>query len=211
MTKRLFESPLTPNEEYWAGFIHADGTISQNNTNMRFAQKDIEPVKEFLLFLGQESKISHTSRISNFGLNEMYSASTSKGVGGLRQLGIKTEVTPLLYKSKHFWRGMIDGDGHVSLPLVGETPIPRVMLCGDERDMFAFSRWCAELFRYQGPRPYRQKTGVWYVGLGAGKARLLGLYLYLGEYSAVTRKSKIAISFTEVTTRTNAKIVGQVA
>jgi hypothetical protein len=202
--RKMFELPLTPDEEYWAGFIHADGSISRALNCTRFAQKDEGPVRALHSFLKLDTKVFFTSRISNFGRNEMYSLATSKVTKQLIALGIKEEPAAFLYNSRHFWRGMIDGDGTVIIPGDG---YPRIMLCGNYDDMWAFSNWCARLFKYQGPKLYRQKTGVWYVGIGSGKAILLGEYLYRDTFSAVSRKSEVALSFQDLPINHRAKMV----
>lgn len=203
-----FTLPLTPDEEYWAGFIHADGSISAERGVTRFAQKDLEPVKALHQFLDLKTKIYFSSRFSNFGLNEMHSISVSAITANLQALGVKGQPVPSLYSSRHFWRGMIDGDGTVVLP---SHRYPRVILCGAYDDIWEFSHWCARLFGYQGPKPYKQKTGVWYAGLGSGKAMLLGLHLYQDAFSAVPRKRDVALSFKNLPINHRANLIGEVA
>lgn len=204
-TRQRFDLPLTPEEEYWAGFLHADGTISEKRNCVRFGQKDRCTVEAFHAFMGLKNKVYFSSKTSNFGPNPMYTAAAFGMSRRLLDLGIKRAPVDFLYESRHFWRGMIDGDGTVVLP---SHNYPRIILCGNHDDIVAFSNWCARLFCYKGPKPYRHKSGTWYAGLGSGKAMLLGEYLYDGEYSAVPRKSSVALSFRDLTINHRAQISG---
>lgn len=205
-SRKMFEPPLTAEEQYWAGLIHADGSISRVCNSMRFAQKDEAPVRAFLDFLGQDSKISVVDRVSNFGRNVMYSATTSKGAAQLREMGVKGVPCQYLLNSKHFWRGMIDGDGSVA---VSKNSYPNIQLCGSLSNVTLFSEWCAKVLGYRGPSLHQHKvTGVWYTALGAGKAKVLGLYLYENEYSVIIGKRTRALSFRACTINTKAAVVG---
>lgn len=161
-------------------------------------------VEEFLKFLGQDSKISHTQTETTFGRFESYSASSMRGVPGLVALGIKSDPAPDLYTSRHFWRGMVDGDGSV---FVTGRGLPTVSLCGDIKDVEAFSRWVGGLFGYDGPKVSDLKRNCWIAGVGGGRGRALGVYLYAGSYSAVLRKSQAALAFEALRFRTSTRLL----
>lgn len=184
---------ISPLDAYWSGYIHADGTIQEGK--LRFAQKDIDPVLEFVKYCGGTGTVSRTDRTTNFGHNVMHTAYSPHG-SKFSNLGVKAQPVPELLKDKHFWRGMIDGDGTVNYMLGG---YPRIMLCGTHHIIHSFSDWCSTIFGTKGPKPHMQKTGTWYAGLGGGKARALGLHLYDGEYSANKAKSEVALSFAAYT------------
>jgi hypothetical protein len=195
--KTLFSSPLTPDELYWAGMIHADGSIDQRYLRLRLAQKERYVIEEFLRFLGQDTKISYSDRVSNYGRNEIYSmnsvAAHRASVYNLVELGVKGQPVTELYASRHFWRGLIDGDGSVYVRPDGHA---FVGLCTGRRvDAEAMSAWVASLFNYRGPGISVHTNGGLYVRVGAGKARALGVYLYKDSYSAVPRKRDAALSF----------------
>lgn len=193
--KQLFTHPLTPDELYWAGLIHADGCIEKGSSlRVVLVQKERYMLEEFLRFLGQDSKISFTAGFTPFGYSESYRA---RGVGigrALTDLGVKTEPCPELYASRHFWRGMVDGDGSVKTNSDGTKPA--VWLCsGKQRDIFAFCSWIAALFDYEGPKPYQAGPNKWYAYVGHARGRTLGLYLYKNSYSALPRKRDTALAF----------------
>lgn len=207
--KTLFSSPLTPDELYWCGLIHADGSIDPKKLWIRMAQKERHVVEQFLAFLGQETKISYVDRTTNYGRNEMYSAGSlvkhRDAAARLLALGVKGDPAPELYASRHFWRGLIDGDGTIR---VSNRGYAWVSLCtGRPADAAAFAAWVAALFRYRGPAISVHTNGGLYVRLGAGKARALGVYLYKDSYSAVPRKRDVALSFEGLESRTSVALI----
>lgn len=201
----LFESPLTPDELYWCGLVHADGSIRMDRMSVSLFQKDRHVVDEWLRFLGQDSRVTYVGRECGFGWSEGYGATSKVGVQQLLDLGVKGEPAPELYASRHFWRGLIDGDGSVYLNKRGQNP--QVWLCsGKPRDVAAFSAWVGGLFDYAGPKPYFGKGG-WYACVGSGKGRALAVYLYKDSYSAVPKKQDLALSFEAMTFRTTTRLL----
>lgn len=200
--KQLFAPPLTTDELYWAGLIHADGCIEKGTLRVRLVQKERFMIEEFLRFLGQTSKVSFRSGIYGFGYSEGYYA-TGVGVGqALLELGVKGEPVPELYASRHFWRGMVDGDGSVKTEKDGTRPA--IWLCsGKERDIRAFCNWIGSLFEYPGPKPYQAGPNKWYAYVSHARGRTLGLYLYKNSYSALPRKRDTALAFEANIRRTN--------
>lgn len=208
MSRPYFSLPLTEEEQYWAGFIHADGYIPKPPlARVVVSQKERHVLEEFLKFFDQQSAITVLSGTTNFGPNVGFSASTRKGVEGLRALGIKTEPVSELYASRHFWRGMVDGDGSVTLDSRG---YPVVALCSSKsRDTEAFARWVGDLFSYDGPVNLENSNHVWHVNIKAGKARALGAYLYEDSYSAVPRKRDLALTFRALDFKTKVRLIGE--
>lgn len=205
--KSLFQSPLTPDELYWCGVIHADGTIDRARMRMRLVQKDRHMLEELLKFLDQDTVISYTAREYGFGWSEGYSATTRKGVQQLLDLGVKGQPVPELYNSRHFWRGLIDGDGSVYTNKDGTKP--QVWLCsGKPGDVVAFSEWVGSLFDCPGPKPCRGRS-AWYVAVTFGKARALAVYLYKDSYSAVPRKRDAALAFEAMSFKTATQLLAR--
>lgn len=192
--KPWFDLPLTEDEAYWCGLVHADGYISRKRRYVNLTQKDRFVLEEFLRFLGQDSKITHATGRTTFGQANIYGASTTKGVAQLLELGVKGSLTTPLTSSRHFWRGMIDGDGSV---FVTGRGVPTLSLCGAQEDVEAFSTWCGKLLDCEGPAVSNTRRTCWIAGLGGSKAVQVAAHLYTDGYSAVTRKRDVALSFVE--------------
>jgi hypothetical protein len=204
--KKLFELPLTVDELYWAGLLHADGSICRTTNRVVLVQKDRHVLEEFLKFLDQNSKITYRGGNTPFGWSEGYSATTGKCGQALRAIGVKGEPVSELYASRHFWRGMVDGDGSVKTEKDGSRPA--IWLCsGKERDIRAFCEWIGSLFEYSGPKPYQAGLNKWYAYASHARGRILGLYLYRNSYSAVPSKRDTALAFETNTRRINKQLV----
>jgi hypothetical protein len=187
--KKPFAHPLSAEDLYWCGVIHADGSISRQYLRLKIGQRERHLLEEFLRFLGQDSKITHVVRQTNFGHSELYTATTRKSVVELLDLGVKSTPVTELYSSRHFWRGLIDGDGSVGI-YAGK---PSIHLCsGKLPDIAAFSSWVGSLFQTTGPKPYQNARGAWAASVGHSKAQALARYLYADSYSAVVSKSEAA-------------------
>ena len=145
----MFDLPLKEPESYWCGYLQADGGIHTRartqahwkpSTFIMFAQKEKEPVQEFINFFGGEGKARHVVQQTNYALQERYQATTSKHALRLQELGIKTDDWhESLRDNPHFWRGMIDGDGTVGWVMNGGKQYPVIGLCGSKSDMHRFS------------------------------------------------------------------------
>lgn len=145
----MFDLPLKEPEAYWCGYLQADGGIYTRartqshwkpSTSIMFGQKEQEPVQAFVDFFGGEGQVRHIERQTNFAMQTLYQASTSKHAIRLQELGIKTDDWhESLRLDPHFWRGMIDGDGSVGWVTNGGKQYPVVALCGSQSDMQRFS------------------------------------------------------------------------
>lgn len=202
----MFTLPLSSQEEYWVGYIRADGCIVRKPRGkvVIFAQKQIEPVQAFKDFIEHEGAIVRTNRTSNFGLNIMHKISSAKPAYALDNLGAKTELEPNLYTSKHFWRGLLDGDGTIMMINHYGRDYPTIAWSGSEHDMNMVSIWLGNLMNCKPPKVGKARS-IFRVGINGGKAKFVALHLYDGEYSALPYKREAAMSFKDWQPRVPAK------
>ena len=120
---------ITEQSAYWAGFLMADGSIKRKGGSYQIclglAIKDKEHIEKFKQFL----KCGHKIRLHHYKkdgfLNPMMGASivvqSKKIADRLATYGIvpnKTFIAKagnIMKNNRHFWRGVIDGDGHLGL------------------------------------------------------------------------------------------------
>lgn len=111
---------LTEDSLYWAGFIAADGSIIQPKRSsarvlkISLAEKDRDHLVKFRQFLGSDHKITDYTNKSPFGDSRISSFSITSDYicTRLSALGVKSSVLSQdLTDSRHFWRGVMDGDG----------------------------------------------------------------------------------------------------
>lgn len=201
----MFTAPLSPIEEYWVGYFRADGSISRPGTRQAmaiFAQARFHPVREFANFIGQRSVGSRLVR-TNLGVGMMHKV-TSTGAGlALDKLGVKNDLLPEIYESRHFWRGLLDGDGCLG---VYRRPSGRkwalVNLTGSLNDVTRLG----EYFRSVTGRNYTKivaVSGAFRISFSGNAAKFLVNLLYSGEYSANIQKSMKAHAIIQLPTATN--------
>jgi predicted transcriptional regulator with HTH domain len=115
-------SNLTPEAEYWLGFLLADGCITEGSRlELGLSRKDRAHLEKFQSFIGSDHPIKDTFTRSGGYTSEgsRVSIRSERLCNNLLKWGItprKTftaEVVPELKSSRDFYRGLIDGDGCV--------------------------------------------------------------------------------------------------
>lgn len=195
----MFADPLTDRDLYWIGYIRADGYLHTNKKTGRkqliFTQKNRHPVEELASLVGNQ--VYTREDVTNYGPSIKHKVATSGPVARrVDELGVKTELRPDIYHSKHFWRGLLDGDGSVGYKKrAGSPDYPFLSYVGSTTDMTNLSSWLGDLMNCAGPTVHPIKSpGMAIVTLGGNKAKFVATYLYDGEYSALPYKRESAES-----------------
>lgn len=111
---------LNDESEYWIGLLAADGSIvnTPHGYRIQLYLIDVEHVKKFKTFMKSEHKVSISSTRGHASIKFMSDAIGNKlieyGITPNKSLDLQIKNARLL-ASRHFWRGVIDGDGHISL------------------------------------------------------------------------------------------------
>jgi len=204
-TNHDFFDTLTEHSEYWTGFLFADGHIAkQKNRKPRVQLALNASDKEHLIKF--KNDLSATQKISrSFNENKTtgkYSEEcririTSEQIcKKLKEFGMDTpslmRVSSFeLSNSKHFWRGMIDGDGCIGYC----NGYPRLTLVGGTKLLEQFNEFCAnhniatsKLYISKGnPEEFRRV-----IFQGGNMLKLLEI-LYSQSNISLVRKHKLAI------------------
>ena len=136
---------ITEESAYWVGFLMADGNISYKRERpiiaLHLKETDLPHLEKFRMFLGSSHKIGHyvNKRFGNSSCS--LSFSSERIATRLAEYGVVVRKCFVgksigLQDSKHFWRGVIDGDGHLEIYLrktLLETvrSIPYISLTGN--------------------------------------------------------------------------------
>lgn len=122
---------------YWLGFIFADGCITKRkgkSPELSIALKsgDVEHLYKFKNFLKATNKILYLEQYNanRFAVRSAKIIKTLEKYGITERKSFTVNPNPLLINSKHFWRGVIDGDGHIGL--FSKYKYPRIELVGSE-------------------------------------------------------------------------------
>lgn len=107
--------------QYWVGFICADGSVCNDGYSKRvvLAQKSGEEyLQVFKERLGCTNKISTNAKgltVISVGSKTLVEQMISLGVKPRKGFNYEWGPTGPMVESRHFWRGMIDGDGSLMM------------------------------------------------------------------------------------------------
>ena len=190
---------LTPEAEYWAGFLFADGCIYRNSGGKRnlvvrlgISEKDHEHILKFKAFL--EAVAPVRTVVHKNSLNSITGITTLSSINlcchtlavDLIELGLRGDRIPCekLEFSRHFWRGMIDGDGSISST---QDKKVEVTLCGKPLMLEKFQNFIKSIGIHTNAK-IRAGVGVHYLHLTTRKAKDLLECLYQDGDTGLDRK-----------------------
>lgn len=195
--KGYFKSIDTEGKAYWSGFLMADASVSDSgNIKLDLAIKDSSHVLKFTKAVGSGYKVKHRpcSRGNMQCTTTIYSKDMCKdlfeiGVTPRKSLSaIPPVVLPNL--ERHFFRGLIDGDGWIYESKNGR--VIQVGICGSSSVCDSFSQW---VFGLCGYKPSVRQSGNIHVcvvsSLGASLTVLSELYI--GAIDYLDRKKEKAL------------------
>lgn len=125
-----FQTIDTEEKAYWIGFLTADGCITTGNRiTIHLSSVDCGHLEKLKQALKATQMISQNSRSCSLVIcsSEMAADLATHGIHPKKTLSTKpVQVSPEL--ERHYWRGVIDGDGHISkdgnqLVLVGDYEV----------------------------------------------------------------------------------------
>ncbi len=126
---------ITEESAYWIGFLLADGNVyhppkRSKQLNLGLAERDWEHLEKFKKFIGSNKSLYYNKGgvFISFYSNRIVEKLSEYGIV-LRKSKI-AKVPEILKNNRHFWRGMIDGDGWVGKHLLG--------LCGTHNIVLHF-------------------------------------------------------------------------
>lgn len=138
-------STITEESAYWIGFLMADGSIAHRKSSFYFSLgiSERSHVEKFREFLKSDHKISMTPGKGYANAKPIFRLSIASKpiVARLAKYGVRPRKNFNarvigLENNRHFWRGVVDGDGYVSnrigrygrhpvIGLVGAKPLLR--------------------------------------------------------------------------------------
>lgn len=190
------------NEEaaYWVGFLMADGNVGvgqhASRLQMALAWVDAEHVARLHRFLGSEAKLSVDRSTNKRRQHACHlTVRSERLVADLAQYGVLPQKSSVawvkggLENNLHFWRGAVDGDGHLGISKRG---FARLELCGSWAMMDQFAGLVRHLVVGANPLVRQGDGCCWKVQLGSAVATKMVEYLYGGAQIALPRKAKVA-------------------
>lgn len=205
-----------PGEEalYFAGLLFADGCVRQKSdrgysgawyTTLSLQKRDRAIVERFRAFLKSDHPIhDRVPQTSKSGVNSagacMLSICSARLAKSLVRFGViprKTytaSVPEWLRTNRHFWRGVVDGDGWITFrkrPL-GKAE-PKIGLCGTWEVVEQFREWVVSFTPTRmKPVPHPVSQHCWRFVVAVNKAADVARRLYSGCTVALPRKLALA-------------------
>lgn len=179
---------ITEESAYWIGFILADGNVyhppkRSKQLNIGLAERDWEHLEKFKKFIGSNKPLYYNK--NNGGV--FISFYSNRIVEKLFEYGIvprKSKIAKVpesLKNNRHFWRGMVDGDGWVNYNLLG--------LCGTLDVVSCFNEFVHSVSNVTPRVKPRQKTECcWEITYSAVYVQSILDILYKDSCIALSRK-----------------------
>lgn len=194
---------ITEKSAYWVGFLMADGAILNRQTGspeiaLDLSARDKEHIERFRSFLQSSHPIAISSKKIKSGeyLIARFSVRSSRLVNALAMFGVvprkslRTRVIGL-ENNRHFWRGVVDGDGDLTQHRNHRKRSPGFRLVGSQVLLQQFADFLQPYMPDKDimVRPHKNIYEVRLFGLSAIQAMNL---LYQSCSIALERKKAIA-------------------
>lgn len=156
---------ITEESAYWIGFLMADGSnLDNKGVSLGLSEIDLPHLEKFKRFLGSTRKISHmtfknklgnTQSAVNISVSSRRISSKLKTYGVVPRKTGREIVSDSLKNNRHFWRGMIDGDGNIGLN--NSKVMVLLQFCGSEMIVQQFCDFVKSLFPNSNMSPHKFK------------------------------------------------------
>lgn len=189
---------LTPEAAYWCGFLFADGNVHrvsmtrQPTVGVGVAECDRGHLEKFRTFLGSTHKIMVGNKCPP---SYQFRVSSTRLADRLLELGrYEGPIDPELAGSRHFWRGVADGDGSLGCyrKRPGSEPSAQFRLCGERRALLAFTDFLREEGSTGANLTVRPHKSIYSVGTTGWSAARIVQLLYADAPVALDRKAEMA-------------------
>lgn len=193
---------ITPSSAYWIGFLYADGCIYHNTIVLTLHEKDIEHLNKFNRFLEGNINIRYvkTMKAYTFAFNSLYMINKLKSYNITSNKTFTCIPSDTLKNNKDFWRGVIDGDGHISISSgigIDKRIRPRIELCGNLQTIE-----CYRNFVHTNICKFENKIGVhssiFRIQTSGEKAFNISQYVYKNSEIFLDRKKDISDKINEI-------------
>jgi hypothetical protein len=204
LNEQFFENIDTEEKAYWLGFILADGNIHQNKRQFSLGihKQDIEHLNKFKKHINSSHKIFYVENMCVLSLKNKQFCRHLINLGIIPKKS-NVATAPILGENlyKHFWRGMIDGDGSV-LIFKRKNKYSRflVQLVGTFDVVNEFKKFVVRSGIQTKANPYKVVTSpnLFILGFeGLDITKKIVNILYSDSSIYLDRKYKTALSITE--------------
>lgn len=147
LNENYFDEIDTEEKAYWLGFILADGCVKNNSNYLTINLSSIDEMHlcKFISSLNSNYKINRQLNQGTCGMSSV--TMTSKILtDSLRTKGIVANSKKVFdideTLEKHYWRGVIDGDGCIHLGYNNKCPQVTISIIGTPDTVAKFRSFC---------------------------------------------------------------------
>ena len=188
---------LTDEAAYWCGFLFADGNVHERSgyqpvVSVTAAERDRGHLMKLRTFLGSTHAISSGSKMPP---SCQFRVTSARLAERLLSLGRYTgPVAAQLAESRHFWRGVVDGDGSIGCyaKRPGGTLSAQFRLCGERRLLTMFCEFLVRDGSTGANLSVRPHKSIYGVGTSGRSAERIINLLYRDAPAALDRKADAA-------------------
>ncbi len=183
-------SIITDSSAYWIGFLLADGCLTRTKTqprsfmvNVGLHQKDRNHLEKLRRFINYEGPLLGTQESPQLVWCSVEHAAALMWYGLSPRKSGKEDVTePSLADNRHFWRGVVDGDGSLCF----ESGRFRLSLCGSQELLSKFKTFANVNYSISS------MGSIWQICLYSSEAVRVAALLYDDSKDHLDRKKAIA-------------------
>ena len=188
----LFSSIRTEGEAYWLGFITADGYLgkTRNEIIIQLHKKDRNHLEKFKKFVNSNNKISilyrnaYRTRIFS---KQIYQFLNNLGVYNNKSHTVQPCSQIPDHLLKHYWRGMIDGDGCI---FHGKNGRWNLSLVGNKYMLEGFRDYINNIINIE--RKIRPHSTIYQICYGGKISQKIVNIIYKDSNIYLDRKMKLA-------------------
>lgn len=197
MNEKYFSRIDTEEKAYWLGFLTADGNIhtksNRYSISLGLARKDREHLVSFKNALNATTSVrdylSNNYPCAGFAIysKEMVQDLARLGIGPRKSMICKPAKMPKHLK-RHYWRGLVDGDGCIS----GKEGKTCIELCGNKHIVDGFRFFIAKTLK-QTPVNRFVDRNIWRVRY-QGSRLSVSVAKILYDYATVYLERKMILA-----------------
>ncbi len=175
LNETFFENIDSEEKAYWLGFIAADGNVHKNKKQFQIAlqARDVGHLEKLKRDIGSSHGIfRHKENSMGFSVkNKEFCSHLIRH--GIVPRKTKSLVPPEIDENlqRHFWRGMVDGDGTVYTMYKKHRCCEAVLLTGTESIILGFVDFLHRfgILTKTKPRKHPESSGIFVINLSGGK------------------------------------------
>lgn len=208
LNEGYFDDIDTEGKAYWLGFITADGYVQTGKAGTNGWQRDLLGIKlkesdaghleKFKAAMSAENPVRFVPQVGQAGAAVEIAMTSRHLVESLILLGVtpRKSLTVQPWSGpaelmRHYWRGMVDGDGSL-IRHAGERDKWRLQLLGTEAVVEAFRLWAVPICGSNSRLRPKNNIWMWTVG-GLAAPQSVARELYGDATVFLDRKHALAL------------------